>query len=812
MGPAEDVLVLQSLLSKYIDENELNKLISNSLNPPYNLIKDLLKLKYDLIVQKSQQAIHFPVNSLLASDDFLSSSHHAEILKYAFLIQKDDKELLLFEVFINTKINCSNATHDEILNVCNLLNVAFVLIENHLAINIDNSENLPKFYKAVCAINSEQLMSHINVITKNLASKVGVNTMLVCLETVLASNNIEVLCCVIEYFLQCDTNLEICSLLIKYDIFEKISALISSYETINQRQGVFLLQQIKYYVINNELYATPASCYIKLPEFSTKDVETSWNAFFILSGICREKQIHLVKPALTFLDDLFCLHPLWVKTIYEIVFFHSQNEIVSHAVEKILTSEWYEKHENFLLLRKNLLKTLSKIGYSRATIAGFAALGQYVEKRTDEVFWIILEESSEICWNPLNMWLFCKNMFKKNNLKELKISIISQYVSFLQKLPHKFIRSGCIRLCLMFVGILSDQLSLEDLIKLAMVVKETDVSLECFCNILQSSILGVQFQLEDEIMRWKNPKRDSFYKFQMILQFIKVLDHPEKFFLRFKSLPNLNAHWVQILNNFEEMIQDINSEIIFGNLKNTIFCCEKDVLDDAKGLLQKLSSQTAYCEFHREEILELCSLAKATLSISNSTNYSEREIAFEVLKHFDQESLNIVKETAFISVDHVSTGAFEILFKNPSKDSFTKLIELIEMIYERGSDKIVMAAIQHLPLLLIKTGNKIVICDILQISLNYILRLSRGEQFRRTLEAYLKIFISLTPLQNIILNKYTEIIQLVWELSSKCSFIGYILSVHLKEVVDCCPYTALECKHILIECVLSDACVRKEEL
>lgn len=815
MCPNGEVLVLQNLLSSYIGEDELNKLISNSYNQPYSVIKQLLKLKFDLIVQKKQQPIHFPFNFLLASEHFLNSSHYSEVLLYALLIQKDNTELLLFENFIHTKINSLNNTPKQIVTICKLLNVAFDLIENNnFKINIDQSEDPRKFYKAVCDMHSSELMPHVDVITKKFASKVRANTLFQCLDAILSSDNIEVLCCVIEYFLQStNANSEICSLLIRYDVFEKVSALISSHETIKQRQGIFLLHQLNAYIIFNEFYATPAALYIR-PDFSSKkNVEISWNAFFILSSICREKQIHLVKPALTFLDDLFYLNPLWVKTIYHILFSHSQNEIVAYAILKILTSQWFGKMDNFLSLHKKLLVTLTKIDYSDATVNGFDALGQFVKKCTEEQFWIILKESCEIPWNPINMWLFCKNIFKRDDLNQLRISVISKFILHLQKLPHKYIRSGCIRLCLKFVDIRSDfsaSLSFEELFGLAIVIKETDVPLESFCDILQCPIFRTKSRIASKI---RNLRSVPLFEFQIILHFIKSFDNSEELFGQINGQVLPNTHLAKLLNNFETMIQHTDKDITFALLENALLCCHEDVVDDVKGIVQKLSSQTTFCELHKEKILHLCSLAKPIITERRPDYNKEFDIALEILRHFDEESVNDFRDSQeFVSLDQFTTGTLQLLYKNASRSSVYKLAVTIETIYEMASDQVIMATIENLPILFNKTNEKIAICKILQTSMEYILGLGRGERFKHALEVFLKTFILAPSLQKIVPIKCSEIIQSVRELAENCSFICHILSAHLHELVECCPETAVNYKFILIECLLNDACIRKEEL
>lgn len=808
--------VLQDVVLKHIDEHVLTNIIFNSMHrSQYDILKELLMLKYGLIIQKKHELLYFPVHYLLESKDFLNSNYSTDILIYALLIQEDSKEFLYFENFINKQLSSIITNNDQILIIFKLLDVTFTLIENHhFKVDIDREKSFCAFYKAVCNGDTKQFMYQINVTTKRLVSKISVNNLLYCLEAVLVSNNTEVLCCIIEYFLLCSLNSEICSLLLKYNIFDKCSTLIMSYETTNQRQGTFLLQQIKYYVINNELYETTDWQYIKLPQFDIEIVEGAWNAFFTLSSICREKQIHLVKPALMFLNDLYYLHPLWVKTMYSIVFCHAQNEVVSHAVVNILNSNWFKSNENFLLLCKKFVETLSKIDYSDATIDGFTALGQYINRCSDEVFWKILKESRNISWNPINMWLFCKNIFKREQLKELNIVEINKYILCLQKLPHKYIRNGCIQACFNFIKALSDFLYFEDLLKLARVVKDTDISLKHFSDTFLCLIRKNKFEIEQEIKKWKPSLAVPSYEFEILLQFLKTFDHPEEVFSQFSLLVFPHIGLLKILNNFDVLIESVDSLIIFNCLEISLEYCDKETFDDAKSLLEKLSLKTNYCKQHSNEIAHICSLAKSFMYNTDVLYVERYEIAVEVLKHFDKQSLrssDAYNKIVFTSNGHISIGLLEMLFKDASNDSVIKLIDLIEMIFEKGSDEIVAAVFKNCEFLLTKAQDED-ICKFLEISLNYILSLNRGEQFKHILEAYLKIFPSVILEREVVSNKCYKITHSLLQLSNKCTFINNVLTAHLRRLVEDCPHDALMYKHILVECLLKDACIRKEEL
>lgn len=814
--------VFETVLSKYIDENELNELIrSFALNIEYDTLKELLKLKYNLILQKKQQPFNFSLQRLLMCEYFFQSNSHTEItqiLRHALLIQENNEELMLFENIINVRTTCIN-NELEVLNIFSLLDVAFTLSEYRgIKMNIYNLKNLAEFYRAICCYYCKQFVPFVIVITKILASKINPYDFLTCLEVVLALDNKEVLCCILEYFLLKNFRPEICLLVFRYQFFDNISSLIGSYETVSQRQGIYLLQQLKSYflqpfVLGDEHLIRRSLYYLKLPESTIENTEKAWTAFFILSHVAREKQIHLVKPALVFLNDLFSLNPLWIKTVYSILLSHAQHEIVSYTIINLLSSKWFQNEYHFSLLYKDLLESFSKIDYSKATTEAFNNLGEFITTCSDKLFWLTLEDSIAIPWNPINKWLFCKNIFKRNCLKEMKFVIINKHILHLQELPHKYIRSGCIKLCLKFVASRCDasDYTFEDLLQIAKTVNDTDVSLGYFSNIFQNSIRTYNLNFKDRIKLWKNSGFTHFDESQIILQLLKIFDNAEEYFkeYNFDAIPLELT--LRIFNSFSSVFENADHVLIFNCLKKAMNSCDKIVLNETIDLIRKLKSNTAFCMQHSKRISQLCSLATNIIRNADTKNYIKNEIALEILKNFSEENywhiLNF--EEKFKSIDLLSPVALEIFFKNSSSDS---IIKAIEVVYEKGNDKTVATVIQNLPCLLLKITNEDTLCKILQSGMRQILMLSRGDIFKSTLEDYLKIFTSVTSLHNTIPNECYEITQQILELSHKHSFVGHILTTHLKYLAEYCPYEALMYKRIFIECLLNNACIRKEEL
>lgn len=792
-----DKIILQTLLLKYIDESELNKLIHSSWDSDYGVLRELLKLKYDLVVQGKHERLHLPVHSLFSADQFFRSGFHAEILKYALLVQKDEYELKLFECFIDTKLNSATFDLDYFCMVFSLLEVAFSL--NDFQIKIDQPASLCHFYSMLSSVTHEELMVYISTTTEKLISKVSASTSLKCLETILTCKNPNIMCCVIEYFLLTDFKSAICDLLHKHNIWEEIDTLIRSYETVNQRQGIFLLQQIKHFYVDNKLFTQLGSHYIKLPEFNEKDTESAWNAFFILSHVSREKQIHLVKPSLTFLPDLFCLHSLWVKTLYCILLNHAQNEIVSLTATSILTSKWFVKIDNFLLLRACLVEALSKIDYSKNTIDTFVALGGYVNECSDETFWILLEDIIKIPWNPINMWLYCKNIFKRKHVGRTQCATISQFLNYLQSLPHKYIRTGCMHLCVKFFG--SNQMSSEDLIKLAMVVNNTDVSFEYFCNTFKKTILKHKISLENKVQQL--PQQEP-REVAIVLRLWKTLDHTGIIFQNCDLNKFPMVLLSKILSTFDFVFEQIDATIVFNFLENVLRSCDREMLEDVKYFIKKLSSNTTYCLLHNDKILHICCLAENVIKQSTAI---ECEVALSILKCFHRISLNIVDICEICLVngkeESLMIELLEIFFENISKDMATKTLKIIETLYEKNSDKVTAAVIRNLALFITKLETKDVIREILQTSFQQILKLC--ELFKSTLEAYLESVQEVGP------EECCEITRLVLALSCKYSFVVPILTAHLKRVVVRYPQSVGAYVDIFVECLLSDACVRKEE-
>lgn len=809
--------ILHTLLLKYIDEAELNNLIANSSN--HNLLKELLKLKYHLIVQGKHQRLHYPIYSLLTTVNFLKSKDDAEILKHVLLIQSDNKELKVFEDFVVEKLNAMEATVEYLIMVFHLLDIALSLIENdNTEINIDKAD-LFKFYKVLCNMDSNEFMLLVSTITKRLITKISTTSILDCFEAVLTSDNIAVLCCTIEFFFCNNSKLATCSLLCKHNIWQKIPSLISSYTTTNQRQGIFLLQQIKDYYISNELFEAPGSGYIKLPEFNAQDTESAWHAFFMLSHVSREKQIHLVKPALTFLPDLFRLHSLWIKTAYFILLSHAQNEVVSLAAIHILNSKWFGNIANFLLLHKHLLEAISKTDYSIVTIETFVVLGNYLSLCPDETFWILLKESNKLAWNPLNMWLYCKNAFKRSSLKYVKCEVITSFLKHLQALPHKFIRNGCMCLCLRFFGRVqtNEVISSEDLVKLSTIVNATDVSFEFFCKVFMNTILIHKVDLENQIVEIQLMKLDEAVT---VLHLWKTIDHKGTVF-RGCSLKEFPLDLlVKVFTMYDLWNNTRNVAFAFNGLERAMNSCTREVLKDSKCLVDKLSTDVACCKLYKNKILDLCSIAKAVIKRSTViTEYCVYELAIKVLRCFSQESLNVEdifdaceSQILITKEDTLLIELLEILLHNVSQDSITRLKNILEMVYEKGSEIVVSAVLKNLaPFLSELLENKDMLHVVLENSIKQILRLKRGELFKTTLEIYLKTISDIKSLHQVAPEKCYEIAQLVLELSGKYNFIVHILTSHLRRLIDCCPSKAGTYIDVFVECLLNDACIRKEE-
>lgn len=255
---------------------------------------------------------------------------------------------------------------------------------------------------------------------------------------------------VVFHFCQTKGNLDtLCALLYKVDvdvIKESVccfntddfwhflgNCLMQSSPALN-KQGIYIM---KYYI--NNFYNSVHNTYISVPELS----ENSWDTFFLLIDIGKEKQLHLVEPALELLKDIEIYHFIWQKCIYEIYLNHCQPSIVYNVLMHVLQQNYED--ENLKSVLKLILPAINVNDYNEETCKVYLSFQTFSSKKCKKDFDIILNEILLIPWNSMSLWKVIQNIFVTENKKCINIDYFKDILSCIVKLSHTYVKTECIK-------------------------------------------------------------------------------------------------------------------------------------------------------------------------------------------------------------------------------------------------------------------------------------------------------------------------------------------------------------------------------
>lgn len=165
--------------------------------------------------------------------------------------------------------------------------------------------------------------------------------------------------------------------------------------------------------------------------------------------LSKEKQLHLLEPALQLIDSIKDIHYSWLNCLYYDLLNHNQSKIVHYTARKLLQQKWIDSDE-FVTIMTHLLNAINKNEINSDVIQTFKELHNFTINLSKEKFINLIELSLNVKWIPGNLYLFYKNLFHYeyvNEAEPLLINMIQQVVS----LPDKFIREACLNQILLYL-------------------------------------------------------------------------------------------------------------------------------------------------------------------------------------------------------------------------------------------------------------------------------------------------------------------------------------------------------------------------
>ncbi|XP_018331374.2 uncharacterized protein LOC108741184 isoform X2 [Agrilus planipennis] len=423
------------VLHELLDETKLNEMIRESVE--INKLGALLKLKSYFIMKGKHQKLTFNFEQII---EIAMINANSEIVQNALLVYSGEQQF--------QKLFCY--LRDNIKSLTSKKNWDFFVTVFNVGLCLSKSIN-NKNIKNVVAKSATDIFTYVleNIAIKtcllkemfvNLATFTGENdiTLFLLWNIILKKNDIEALSALAEFF--CDNKKDLLVSLINYEeffiLFEKI---LYSGSEFDRKHILYFWQKVCDVIFQGK------DCNCSYISFDTNNKEAifeAWKYFFSLSEISKEKQIHLLEPALPLLSKISILHPLWLGYISNSFLVHSHKIISYQTLHYLFENKLCDNVNVFQRIVKNILLVLNDTEYSTYTLKSFALLEQFLVASADNLFRIFLKNLFEMNCAPVPFYFMCKTILHCN--KALEKTEIEKLITTTEQLPNTFIRYECI--------------------------------------------------------------------------------------------------------------------------------------------------------------------------------------------------------------------------------------------------------------------------------------------------------------------------------------------------------------------------------
>ncbi|XP_076251663.1 uncharacterized protein LOC143190938 isoform X1 [Rhynchophorus ferrugineus] len=359
-----------------------------------------------------------------------------ETLRKALLVSKDVNEVLI-QLMNYITVNSGNSELK--IKITHLLDILIKFCHNEnkfdLLFNCINYEFLIEFL--LNTVDNESIKIQVYDIILNcfsiISTNIGVKYVNILFEYAKKNLNFDLFCFVLsEVSPEMAADKECC---FNDDLFWYFM------EDCLERPIEYLQKQILYIlrVYINKFYFIKDNKFI----FLSNDPQDSWNIFFTLIDIGKEKQLHLVEPALNLFTCLNKFHFIWQKCIYRIYLNHTQNSIVYNTTMYIIQQN-YTSHELKLVL-KLVLPAINRNDYSDSTNAMFSLFKNFCQNMPQSDYESLLDEILLLTWTPVSLCKVIQNIFASCNKKSVCIDYFHDIINCIVKLPHSYLKSECLK-------------------------------------------------------------------------------------------------------------------------------------------------------------------------------------------------------------------------------------------------------------------------------------------------------------------------------------------------------------------------------
>lgn len=795
--------LLEYLLNKCSSE-DLNRLIEEC--DDLLTLSEILDLKLNYVQKKQQHPICLPIRSLLKCIGDKDINIVCLVLEKALLVQPDDTQLLELANFISSYID------QPILQIENLyisLKLAVVILnicdqQNSVIIDRNTFQNLFYISDLNNLHNRKRNVIQESIKTENLA-------LLHLLTDILISYKFET---------------DLLTLLKNSELWFLIqNSLTNVRESFTQKQATNLLQRLINVALDKNVFSFQIPEIIKLKSVNTDISIMAWKNYFILIDTSKEKQLHLILPSIPLLKSVFCLHLNWIISILRILFSHSQTVVIFSVVNTVLQNEWLRDTNHFKAIIPDLLSAINKMEYFLLCTDTCYLFSHFVNSLcNNDMFVILLEESCKIFWNPVNLWVLYKIISSRNCKSVLSTGLVENVLNSLQKLPHKYIREGCIQLFVKFLFACCYDSSLTSLIKISSILFKIEKQLFVnYCAVFKEAILLNKQHVSNKLLSGEVTEKDV----DVILEFAKLCNLHE-----IENLKNIKYNKFITEKLYVELYSSVKEEqkqLLFSYIKDRIknISDEEEDTRNFKLLIRKLGADTEFCKKHEHEVRDICSFANLICTDDTDFTINQQDLAFEVTLSMSKETdfkeilvlwlakykknYNITENISICILKLYFTHLLKNLHNMPQETIIEELRVVVENSFESQHGNVLLYIFEEMPHVLSKYNTTLDTFHLLERSVTEIINIIKTTYFKNAVEKFLKSLVKNTVIFNGQEEKLTQILKTFLDLSKIYDFIASILSKQIKNLAVENVQYAILCAPIIVELLVEIAWTKKEQ-
>ncbi|KAF5308648.1 hypothetical protein FQR65_LT06109 [Abscondita terminalis] len=439
-----NVLQLTRCFNSLITEDKLNQKIRSTED--LSVLCSLLEVKLYLINDSKHSPVIYNIDFILSKLNITDVDVLSHILKVALMVQPDVGEYLKLFQFIKENISAEPLQYLKFLKI--LLDLCKCKKEEDAFIQYVDDNAFDLVISNLIDIDTKPLINYLNVnilpYYLNINCDSSKNLFVQILKHTLEKKSLDIFCANPQIFIENNDSL------LKDDCFWYLlqTGLNNNSSTI-QKQALFILkkaikscQRLKCF--NTTLGVVSWNADSKTQTFS------AWQNLFILYEVSREKQLHLIEPIYQLIPTITILHPSWLSSVFRIFLLHPQQAVCSYILIDLLKSNWYYDDAAFKDVVKCLIYVLNKTEFA-LNESVWMHLYKFARNLSDEQFIHLLQETVNISWIPPVCYRLYRTIFNSKTDVFIPISVASQIITNLRKLPHKFIRDECLRLTIEYV-------------------------------------------------------------------------------------------------------------------------------------------------------------------------------------------------------------------------------------------------------------------------------------------------------------------------------------------------------------------------